>query len=76
MHIVLGFYGLGYPEGWELGDLGFLFGHFHFCYSDFLSMSMVMFLMWGKKRKEVTLIVYRTISYLNDTFAFRIFRDV
>lgn len=47
MHIVLGFYGLGYPEGWELGDLGFLFGHFHFCYSDFLSMSMVMFLMWG-----------------------------
>lgn len=49
MHIVLGFYGLGYPEGWELGDLGFLFRHFHFWSSDFLSMSMVMFLMWGRE---------------------------
>lgn len=33
-------------------------------------------MFWGKKRKEVTLIVYCTISYLNDTFAFRIFREV
>lgn len=28
---------------------------------------------WGKKRKEVMLIVYHIISYLNDSFAFRIF---
>ena len=76
---MLGLCGFGYQKGGSLGIRVSFFRLLLFCSSDFSTMHMIMFLMWGGrcvlgiKRKEDTLIVYHTISYLNDSFAFWIF---